>query len=506
MNNNTEEVILIVDDKPGNILVLENLLASPERTLLKANSGKEALQYSLNKEVDLIILDVQMPGMDGFEVAQILKTNKRTRDIPIIFASAESREHSFVMKGYGEGAVDYLLKPLDPELVKAKVNVLLKIQQQRKELLDKNASLEKSALLIENSADIIGIMDMRSWKIEQVNHAFEEILGFPVAEATGKTMHDFSATPVNLADLFKDENPEQLSFENEMICKDGTHKWLDWKIRLREGKCYLNARDITETKLADERIRELNDELHSNVAQLEATNKELESFSYSVSHDLRAPLRALNGFAKIIHEEYQPVLDDEARRLLGNIRDNALRMGTLIDDLLEFSRLGRKEIQRSPTDMRQLAEAVAEECRQQAKSQASIRIAELPPTTVDHALMKQVWTNLISNAIKYSSKKEMQVVEIGYESTSGENIYYVKDNGAGFDMKYVDKLFGVFQRLHSPKQFEGTGVGLAIVLRIITKHGGRVWADARENEGAVFYFSIPHAITHKKSASDDSIV
>lgn len=497
MSYNTEETILIVDDKPANILALESLLALPNRLLLKATSGKEALKYSLHSEIDLIILDVQMPDMNGFEVAQVLKTNKRTRNIPVIFATAESREHALVMKGYDEGAVDYLLKPLEPEVVKAKVNVLLKIQQQKKELIEKNSSLEKSALLIENSADIIGIVDSRSWKIEQINKAFTEILGYPLEAVTGKSIQDFSLVPIDMETLVRDEKQEHLSFENEMICLDGSRKWLHWKVRTRHNKWYVNARDITENKLSDERIRQLNNELQHNIAQLEVTNKELESFSYSVSHDLRAPLRALNGFAKIIEQEYLPSLDDEAKRLLGNIQDNAIRMGTLIDDLLEFSRLGRKEVQRSVISMHQLAEQAAEECLQHAKKTVRIKIADLPPAGVDHTLMKQVWINLISNAVKYSSKKEDPAVEVGYDPGDDATIYFVKDNGAGFNMKYADKLFGVFQRLHSPKQFEGTGVGLAIVLRIITKHGGRVWAEARENEGAVFYFSIPHLTTEK---------
>lgn len=501
MSTNIQETILIVDDNPANLLVLETLLTENGRTLITATSGKEALSYLLGVEVDLIILDVQMPGMDGFEVAQILKTNKRTRGIPVIFATAESHEHSMMMKGYDEGAVDYLLKPLDPDLVKAKVNVLLKIQQQKKELQDKNTSLEKFGLLIENSTDIIGIIDARDGSIEQINLAVTETLGYAVPEITGKKINDFLEIPLNFPYTPDTGGQDRFSFENEVICKNRTKKWLHWKVRTREGRWFINARDITENKIANEKIGLLNEELQKNNEQLGMANRELESFSYSVSHDLRAPLRALIGFASIIIEDHFTELNPEVQRLLGNIKDNARKMGTLIDDLLEFSRLGRTELQRSEADMHELAKLVAEECKPQWPEKATISIANLPPAAVDHGLIKQVWTNLVSNALKYSSKKESPLIEIGFDQTKQETIYFVRDNGAGFDMKYIDKLFGVFQRLHSPKQFEGTGVGLAIVYRIVNKHGGRVWAEAMENEGATFYFSIPNLSLYKSTLS-----
>lgn len=489
MKKTTSAHILIVDDKPANILALENLLDSNDRTLLKATGGAEALKTSLHNDIDLIILDVNMPDMDGFEVAQILKTNKRTKNIPIIFATAESMEHTLVMKGYDEGAVDYLLKPLNPEVVKAKVNVLLKIQLQKKELIEKNNSLEKSQLLINNSADIIGIIDAASLAIEEINNAFTDILGYSLHETKGKKLTTFLNDENELSTFTSGQTGDRLSLETEMKCKDGSQKWLQWKVIIRHGKWFVNARDITDVKLADEKIRELNNELRSNVTQLEAANKEMESFSYSVSHDLRSPLRALNGFARIIEEEYLPLLDDEAKRLLGNIRNNAERMGRLIDDLLAFSRLGRKEVQRSKTDLRQMVENIVLDMEKTSVHKANIRINTLPPAEVDHTLIQQVWINLISNAVKYSGKKENPEVEIGAEKINDETVYYVKDNGTGFDMKYSDKLFGVFQRLHSPKEFEGTGVGLAIVHRIVSKHGGSIWADAKVNEGATFYFT-----------------
>lgn len=608
--------ILIIDDKPVNIFALEKLLEKKERTFLTAAGGKEGLTIALNKEVDLIILDVQMPGMDGFEVAQILKSNKQTRDIPIIFASAESKEHSSIIKGFDEGAIDYLFKPLDPEITKAKVAVLLQNQLQRKELLEKNISLEKSALLINNSADIIGIIDPVTLKFEEVNNAFTTILGYSIEEAKGTAVTFFlhAEDRALIQNLAKGEK-EKLSFETRVYGKDRTIKWLHWYVIVRGGKWFINARDVTEIKqverirnylattvkqsndaiyihnhegkiiswnegaeriygykesealkmkiwniipeyilpetqqiigqiidgekvqfqetkriskhgkiidvlfsasviidssdqqksiaiterditqekIANERIRDLNADLKKNVTQLEATNKELESFSYSVSHDLRAPLRILDGNSSILTEDYADKLDDEAKRLLGSLRQNARKMNNLIESLLKLSKLGRKAVEKSETDVTKLVQDAIREIGRSSENKTDIKLTSLISAQADHSLLSQVWVNLISNAIKYSSKKENPQVEIGCNKQENEIIYYIKDNGAGFSMEYADKLFGVFQRLHSTNEFEGTGVGLAIVQRIVAQHGGRVWAEGKVNEGATFYFSLPFA-------------
>ena len=617
MKKNDKSVILVVDDKPANILVLENLLAGKDRLFLNATSGKDALKITLNKDIDLIILDVQMPDMNGFEVAQILKSNKRTKNIPIIFATAESKERKFIMKGYDEGAIDYFFKPLDPEIVKAKVSVLLKIQLQQKELVEKNISLQKNELLINNSADIIGIIDAATFRIEEINNAFTTILGYSPEETKGTALSFFLGNDDRaLLNVLKSETKERLSFETRIYCKDRSIKWLQWKVVAKDGKWFVNARDITEIKqvekirnylatlvkqsndaiyihdhegkiiswnegaekiyaypekdalkmkiwniipeymanemedilgnilkgekvqtvetkritkhgklidvlfsaavvidagsdlksvviterditeqkIADEQIKKLNADLQTNVLQLEATNKDLESFSYSVSHDLRSPLRALTAYSRMIEEDYAVVLDDEVKRLLGKIKDNAQKMGMLIDNLLEFSRIGRKEILRWKIDMNLIVEAVLKEICKSTKHNAAIKTNALFPAEADHALLNQVWVNLISNAIKYSGKKEKPEIEIGSADSETEITYYIKDNGSGFDMAYADKLFGVFQRLHNSSDFEGTGVGLAIVHRIITKHGGRIWADAKPNQGATFYFTIPKTI------------
>lgn len=253
---------------------------------------------------------------------------------------------------------------------------------------------------------------------------------------------------------------------------------------------------VREQERAEEELRTLNAELEERVdartSQLAAANRELESFSYSVSHDLRAPLRAITGFSNLLWEDHKEHLDEEARRKLGIIRGQADHMGALIDDLLRFSRLGRKSMEPSLIDMAELANSTLERLEQDAASdQLEFHVGKLPPAIADRNLMQQVWINLLSNAVKFSSRTEKPVVEVGAIVGEEENVYYVRDNGAGFDPRYQDKLFGVFQRLHDSSEFSGTGVGLALVHRIVTRHGGRVWADGRPGEGATFHFSVP---------------
>ena len=238
--------------------------------------------------------------------------------------------------------------------------------------------------------------------------------------------------------------------------------------------------------------QDMENKIIERTAQLETANEELESFSYSVSHDLRAPLRGIHGYTRILFEDFGNELSDGAKRVMNKIMGNAKKMGQLTDDLLEFSRLGRKELTKMNLSMNEMVSEIYEELKKNEDPRdITFNINNLPLSFADSITMKQVWVNLISNSLKYSKRKEKTIIEIGSQIKEDEIIYYIKDNGAGFDMRYADKLFGVFQRLHSEEEFEGTGVGLAIVQRIISKHGGRIWAESTVNEGATFYFSLP---------------
>ncbi len=258
----------------------------------------------------------------------------------------------------------------------------------------------------------------------------------------------------------------------------------------------LAIRNVRITEESFQQIRRLNAELEQRVAvrtaALEEANRELESFSYSVSHDLRAPLRAIEGFSRILLEEYAQTLDKEGRRLLGIVSANALGMAQLIDDLLTFSRLGRADLRAGSVDMAELVRGIFEElCPPEVRARVRLEIGPLPPCRGDAALLRQVWANLVGNALKFTSKRERAEIGIAGELRGEEIVYHVRDNGVGFDMRYADKLFGVFQRLHGPEQFEGTGVGLAIVQRIVRRHGGRAWADATPEGGATISFALP---------------
>jgi signal transduction histidine kinase len=261
------------------------------------------------------------------------------------------------------------------------------------------------------------------------------------------------------------------------------------------------AKEMEDRQHADAEVRKLNEELEQRVAdrttQLEQANKELESFSYSVSHDLRAPLRAVVGFSKILTEDHGKDIGEEGLRKLNVIQSEAHRMGQLIDDLLAFSRLGRKAINLVDLDMSELVRATYAGLNGQYQVvPVDLRLGTLPRARADRILLGQVWANLLSNAVKFSSKREKPVVEVSAVSDEKEHIFFVRDNGAGFDPRYLNKLFGVFQRLHSGNEFPGTGVGLALVQRIVLRHGGRVWADGKPGEGATFYFSLPKEESH----------
>ena len=244
-------------------------------------------------------------------------------------------------------------------------------------------------------------------------------------------------------------------------------------------------KEIVERKRAEETLSRLNEEL-------EESNKQLESFSYSVSHDLREPLRAISGFTGILNEDYRSKLDIEGKKIIDTILSGTERMGRLINDLLAFSRAGRQAIAGTDIDMYKLTEKIVEELKSETNGRSlDINIRPMASAYGDPNLIRQVMTNLIANAIKFTRTRDKAILEIGGGENERENIYFIKDNGVGFNPEFADKLFGVFQRLHTKEQFEGTGVGLAIVHRIVLRHGGRVWAESEPDKGAIFYFSLP---------------
>jgi len=410
--------ILIVDDKRENLLALRTALDELDAEWVEASNGNDALMATLHHHFALAILDILMPGMDGYELAALLRGDPRTCHLPIIFMTAAYGEEHQIFKGYDLGAVDYLVKPYNPRVLLSKVNVFL---------------------------DLSRAMD-------QAQEAKREV--------------------------------QRINAELEERVQQRTQ----------------------ELETAQREIQRINAELEARVRrrtrELETANQDLESFSYSVSHDLRAPLRAIDGFIGILREDYGSSLDEEGLRLFGVVSDNARMMGRLIDDILAISRAGRLELEHTLVDMNALVDEVwARLSEQPGVHRVEFFRDDLPAVSGDVRALRQVWQNLLGNALKFSRKRTPAHIEVSAERRDDLVWYAVKDNGAGFDPGSADRLFVLFQRLHGPKEFEGTGVGLAIVKRFIERHGGQLTAEGVIGVGAKFRFGLPiasDATVHKE--------
>jgi len=357
--------VLLVDDVEANLVALEAQLATLKYDLVRANSGNAALRELLKREFAVMLLDVQMPEMDGYEVARYARQNPATREVPIVFVTAMLETEDKVLRGYGAGAVDFLFKPVNPYILRSKVQVF--------------------------------------------------------------------------AELY-----------------------------------------LAKRKLANE------------IEARRRTLAELEAFNYSVSHDLRAPLRPLDGFSQALLEECGDKLDEKSKGYLNRIRAAAQRMGELIDDLLRLSRISRTEIRVQAVDLSAICESImAELCKGDPARSVEVVVAPNVVTRGDPGLLKIALENLLRNAWKFSGKKPSGRIEFGRRIDLEGLVYFVRDEGAGFDPDYANRLFQPFQRLHTSAEFEGTGIGLAIVHRIVGHHGGRVWAEAKPGEGATFFFTLP---------------
>ena len=377
--------ILLVDDQPANLIALEAMLQGLGQNLIKAESGREALKWLLTHEFAVILLDVKMPEMDGFETAEVIRQRDKSRHTPILFLTAGDNTQTQAVRGYAVGAVDYLVKPVVPEFVRSKVAVFV-------ELAKKNELLRRQAQLLAES--------------------------------------------------------EQAALE------------------------------LAETRA--ELVRDL-----------EHKNRELESFSYAVSHDLRAPLRRIDSFSRAVQESQGDRLDEAGQRFLGRVREASQHMAQLIDDVLYLSRVTRADLREQEVDLSGIAELILTRLQEsEPDRKVELRVRPGVIVTGDGQLLKIGLTNLVENAWKFTSKQLESRVEFGMTQVAGEATYFVRDNGAGFDMTYADRLFGPFQRLHPQDEFPGNGIGLATVQRIIHRHGGRVWAEGLVGQGATFYFTL----------------
>lgn len=492
---NMEAGLIIETKEQGNIIRnsnttglsaddYSNVLAEIEqqgRTVFRAGTSNNLNKKNVNNETL------------GYFIGSPLLVNNSTYGV-LIFCSQES-----FRKKFGEYEVEII------ELMALNISHLISMRLWR----DNQAAADKALQLSEKRfksiydyANVgICVCDMKG-TIVMANRALQELLEFSEEELKQHTFYSIS----DLDDL--DELSEDLRLYEQIILGEIDHYILEKRKTTKEGRpIYISktvstirdenenvsftvmiADDITTKKLNEEKINNLNKALEVQVDKMEVANKELEAFSYSVSHDLRAPLRAIDGFSKIILEDHKDEFSDESKRLLNVIIKNSGKMAALIDDLLTFSRISRKVAEFKTIDFDDLVSSIIEE---QALEIKLFEIKTLPEAKGEKTLMKQVLSNLIGNAVKFSSKKEEPRIEIGCQDRKDHYEFYVKDNGVGFNMAYYDKIFGVFQRLHTDDEFKGTGVGLAIVQKVIMKHNGKIWAESEEGKGTVFYFSLP---------------
>jgi PAS domain S-box-containing protein len=377
------------------------------------------------------------------------------------------------------------------------------ITEERRTAKELSASELRYRRLFETAKEGILILDPGTGMVVDVNPFLIALLGFSREQFLGKAIWElgFFKDIVANEDKFSElREKEYIRYENMPLeTIDGQRIEVEFisNVYLVNGLKVIqcSVRDVSARRKAEEEVTRLYAGLEQRVilrtAELESANKELEAFSYSVSHDLRAPLRAMDGFSQAVLEDFGGLLPDEGRRQLETIREGAQRMGALIDALLTFARLSRQPLNKRVINTGKLVrDTLAELGSPWPDRKVEVRIEELPATSGDQVLLRQVWSNLLSNALKYTRKREKALLEIGCVKTNGVDTFFVRDNGTGFDMRYVDKLFGVFQRFHRAEDFEGTGVGLAIVQRIVQRHGGRVWAEAAVDRGSTFYFTL----------------
>jgi PAS domain S-box-containing protein len=457
----------------GSLKLLQNLEPRIERRIRFAEIAAEITRQNRLEEARRLVA-----SKEGFYL------NNQITEMINIVTEKERSALDQAKKAYrtGKEESEFIFLALIAFILLMLVLVCVLITRNHRSRNRFEAQLKGYRHFFNTSNDLSCIANLQGY-FELVSPRFMEMLGYTEKELLSYPIFSFihpDDVPLAQAQLEKiTTGGTAVNFLNRYRKADGTYIWLEWSVStdIGSGKIYAIGRDIMARKKAEE--------------ELLALNRELESFSYSVSHDLRAPLRAVNGFAQILLEDHGEKLDNHGRETILTIVRNSKRMGELIDGLLAFSKLGRKDIVSTEIDMKAMVESVKEEQLHATKHEVKWRIGEIQPALGDRVLIKQVWVNLISNAIKYSQRKPEIMIEIGSFIKDHDVVYFVKDNGAGFDMKYYDKLFGVFQRLHSQEEFEGTGIGLAMINKIISRHRGTIWAESKVEEGSCFYFTLP---------------
>ncbi len=452
--------ILIVEDSPTQAERLRYFLEKRDFQVTATRNGREALETMRTRKPTLVITDVNMPEMDGYELCRHIRADNQLVDVPVILLTSLSDAED-VFKGLECGADNFITIPYDENNLMARIHHLLAnihLQHHEKVQISMEVYLAGQKHIITSTrAQILNLL-------------------LSTYEAAVQKNRELALAHNDLAQL------------NEQL----EEKVIERTASLEE--------EVAERKRAEDKVRKLNEALELRVAErtseLTVANRELEAFSYSVSHDLRSPLRHILGFSELLNKRAAPLLDETCARYLKAISESVARMSQLIDDLLEFSRMGRAEIRKTTVNLDQIVEESLKDVASETRDRnITWKIDPLGSVIGDPSMLRQVLVNFLTNALKFTRTRAVAEIEIGcLPGKENETVVYVRDNGVGFNMEYAQKLFGVFQRLHRQEEFEGTGIGLANVQRIIHRHGGRTWAEGAVGRGATFHFSLPKAL------------
>jgi PAS domain S-box-containing protein len=495
------ERILVVEDDANMRRTLQLLLSS-DWDVEAVGDGRSALAAVALRVPDLILSDLVIPGLDGFALLHQLRADPRTRLVPIIAVSGLDQEEARI-HALESGASDFLIKPFSERELRARVGTQLEMVRLRREALQWQSE-ERFRLLVEAIRDYAICRLDTAGRIVSWNAGAEAIHGYREEEILGRPFSIFHSEETGWtleAALQRAIAEGRFEDEGWRVRKNGSRFWANTvvtPIRDEADRLWGFAkitRDLTEQKRAEEEIAGLNVNLERRVrvrtGELESANAELEAFSYSVSHDLRAPLRAIAGFSHALMEDYEAQLPPAATDYLRRIVAATRKMSDLIDGLLDLSRVSRAEMRWQEVDLSALARQVAEGLqRSEPQRRVQWDIADALAARGDPRLLRVVLDNLIGNAWKFTGGKETARIQFGLRPNGEGRAYFVADDGAGFDMAYADKLFGAFQRLHHEREFEGTGIGLATVRRVVNRHGGRIWVEAEPGRGATFLFTL----------------
>lgn len=472
--------ILIAEDSQTQAERLSHYLSTRGYVVTVTRNGKQALASAVQSKPAMIITDVVMPEMDGYTLCEEIKSLPALRNVPVVLLTSLSRPQDIV-RGLDCGADSFIRKPYDEKYLHSRVEyILTNVELRKTERLHMGIQLQFGGQSHFITAEKQQILDLLISTYEGAVQITEEL------EIKQQELQEAKET----LEARVVERTAELARANEQL-----------------------QIELGERKRAEDQVKKLNEDLEHRVAertaQLGAANQELEAFSYSVSHDLRAPLRHISGLSHLLIEEDGLQLTAEAQRRLKRISESTRKMNRMIDDLLNLARLDRRSMALETTALNSLVDMVVQDLTPEiAEREVEWHVGPLSTVKCDPGLLQLVFANLLSNAVKYTRRRQRAVIEVGQSTIDGQTVFFVRDNGAGFDQKYADKLFGVFQRLHSDQEFEGTGIGLVTVQRIIRKYGGRVWAEAEIDKGATFYFSLGESamlsITDNRQAASAS--